>query len=81
MDNRIHELTWELKRIQLVVDRALETVRPLRQAADTMLRELWQMRQQIASTTAGDAHPNQPRRLLGGPWHALFDLEAPLAAE
>jgi len=62
-----------------VVDRALETVRPLRQAADTMLRELWQMRQQIASTTAGDAHPNQLRQLPGGPQHALLDLEAPLS--
>jgi hypothetical protein len=79
MDNRIYELMWELKRVQLVVDRALETVRPLRQAADTMLRELWQMRQQIGHATAEDAHPSQPRRLPSGPPHALLDLEAPLS--
>lgn len=78
MDNRIHELTWELKRLQTVVDRALETVRPLHQAADTMLRELWQMRQQIVATTAGEAPSGKPHQLTGGPLHALLDLEAPL---
>jgi hypothetical protein len=78
MDHRIHELTWELKRLQAVVDRALETVRPLRQAADTMLRELWQMRQQIASTTSVEVPPHQPRALPNGPRHALLDLEPPL---
>jgi hypothetical protein len=78
MDHRLHELTWELKRLQLVVDRALETVRPLRQATDTMLRELWQIRQEIVSTTAGDTPPHQPRLVAGGPLHALLDLEAPL---
>lgn len=78
MDQRLHELTWELKRLQIVVDRALETVRPLRQAADTMLRELWQMRQEIASTTATEGPSRQPRPLPDGPLHALLDLEAPL---
>ncbi len=78
MENRIHELIWELKRLQIVVDRALETVRPLHQASDTMLRELWQMRQQIVTTTSGDASPGKPRQLAGGPLHALLDLEAPL---
>jgi hypothetical protein len=78
MDHRLHELTWALKRLQLMVDRALETVRPLRQATDTMLRELWQMRQEIVSTTAVDVPPHQPRPFPGGPLHALLDLEAPL---
>jgi hypothetical protein len=78
MDKQVHELTWESKRLQLVVDRALEAVRPLRQASDTMLRELWQMRQEIASTTAGDVPPHQSRSLPGGPHNALLDLEAPL---
>jgi len=78
MDHRIHELMWELKRLQVVVDRALETVRPLHQATDTMLRELWQIRQQIVATTAGDAPAGKPRQRTDGPLHALLDLEAPL---
>jgi hypothetical protein len=77
MDHRIHELTSELKYLQQGVDRALETVRPLRQATDTMLRELWQMRQEIVSATAVDAPSHQPRPLPGVPFHALLDLEAP----
>jgi hypothetical protein len=39
MDKQVHELTWAMKRLQLVVDRALDSVRPLRQASDTLLRE------------------------------------------
>jgi hypothetical protein len=78
MENRIHELIWELKRLQIVVDRALEAVRPLHQASNTMLRELWQMRQQIVTTTAGDASPGKQRQLAGGPLQALLDLETPL---
>jgi hypothetical protein len=78
MDHRLQELTWQLKRLQAVVDRALETVRPLRQASVTMLRELWQMRQEIGATVAGDAPSGTPRQLTGGPLQALVDLEAPL---
>ena len=60
MDHRLHEVTSELKHLQQVVDHALKTVRPLRQATDTMLRELWQMRQEIVSATAVDAPSHQP---------------------
>jgi hypothetical protein len=78
MNHRIHELTWELKRLQVVVDRALETVRPLHQATETILRELWRMRHQIVATTSGDAPAGKPRQRTDGPFHALLDLEAPL---
>ncbi|MBI3329202.1 MAG: hypothetical protein HYZ81_21185 [Nitrospinae bacterium] len=78
MDERIYELTWELKRLQVVVDRALEAVRPLRQAADTMVRELWQARQRIAHATGENWHRGQPRSPPGGPLNAILDLEAPL---
>ena len=78
MDERIDELTWELKRLQLVVNRALEAARPLRQAADNVVRELWQTRQRIAHVTGDNIHRNQPRGLPGGPVNALVDLEAPL---
>jgi hypothetical protein len=78
MDERLDELTWELKRLQVVVNRALEAARLLRQAADTMVRELWQARQQIAYVTGENAHYDQPRSLPRGPANALLDLEAPL---
>lgn len=78
MDERLEELTWELKRLQVVVDRALEAARPLRQAADTIVRELWQTRQRIEYVTGTNVHRNPQRGLPGGPVNALVDLEAPL---
>jgi hypothetical protein len=79
MDKQVHELTWELKRLQLVVDRALDSVRPLRQASDPMLREY---RVSLVTAPLGAYHLGclthtpimtskilaLPRELISGTW-------------